>query len=219
MIRIVGLSATLPNYLDVADFLKVNRYAGLFYFDAGFRPVPLQQTFMAVKASNPMEQGNQMDDAAFDVVCEGHGWCRCVPVPVPVIGPCSSGSLTTRSLPGTCLRQLKGACVPLTTSPVLAQVLENVQRGQQVMVFVHARNATVRTAQRLRDLAVREQCLPLFQVADPTMAYKQATQRIDRSRNKQLRELFKDGFAMHHAGLLCRGPHCAPTSLWLYGPA
>lgn len=35
MIRIVGLSATLPNYLDVADFLKVNRYIGLFYFDGG----------------------------------------------------------------------------------------------------------------------------------------------------------------------------------------
>jgi antiviral helicase SLH1 len=29
LIRIVGLSATLPNYVDVADFLKVNRYAGL----------------------------------------------------------------------------------------------------------------------------------------------------------------------------------------------
>ena len=32
MIRIVGLSATLPNYKDVGDFLKVNPYAGLFYF-------------------------------------------------------------------------------------------------------------------------------------------------------------------------------------------
>jgi antiviral helicase SLH1 len=31
LIRIVGLSATLPNYVDVADFLKVNRMAGLFF--------------------------------------------------------------------------------------------------------------------------------------------------------------------------------------------
>jgi antiviral helicase SLH1 len=49
LIRIVGLSATLPNYVDVADFLKVNRMAGLFYFDASFRPVPLEQHFIGVK--------------------------------------------------------------------------------------------------------------------------------------------------------------------------
>jgi len=49
LIRIVGLSATLPNYVDVADFLKVNRYAGLFYFDASFRPVPLEQHYIGVK--------------------------------------------------------------------------------------------------------------------------------------------------------------------------
>ena len=49
LIRIVGLSATLPNYIDVADFLRVNRMAGLFYFDASFRPVPLEQHFIGVK--------------------------------------------------------------------------------------------------------------------------------------------------------------------------
>lgn len=49
LIRIVGLSATLPNYIDVADFLRVNRMAGLFYFDASFRPVPLEQHFMGAK--------------------------------------------------------------------------------------------------------------------------------------------------------------------------
>ena len=49
LIRIVGLSATLPNYIDVADFLKVNRTVGLFYFDASFRPVPLEQHFIGVK--------------------------------------------------------------------------------------------------------------------------------------------------------------------------
>lgn len=42
-IRIVGLSATLPNYVDVARFLRVNPYKGLFYFDGRFRPVPLTQ--------------------------------------------------------------------------------------------------------------------------------------------------------------------------------
>ena len=49
LIRIIGLSATLPNYVDVAEFLKVNKMAGLFYFDASFRPVPLEQHFIGVK--------------------------------------------------------------------------------------------------------------------------------------------------------------------------
>ncbi|KAJ2715375.1 putative steryl acetyl hydrolase mug81 [Coemansia spiralis] len=48
MIRLVGLSATLPNYVDVAAFLGVNPRRGLFYFDGGFRPVPLEQHFVGV---------------------------------------------------------------------------------------------------------------------------------------------------------------------------
>lgn len=48
MIRIVGLSATLPNYIDVARFLNVNPHRGLFFFDGRFRPVPLQQTFIGM---------------------------------------------------------------------------------------------------------------------------------------------------------------------------
>jgi len=46
MIRIVGLSATLPNYIDVARFLHVNPYLGLFFFDGRFRPVPLGMAFI-----------------------------------------------------------------------------------------------------------------------------------------------------------------------------
>ncbi|CAK7269185.1 Putative steryl acetyl hydrolase mug81 [Sporothrix epigloea] len=66
LIRIVGLSATLPNYIDVADFLKVNRYAGLFYFDASFRPVPLQQHFIGVKGKAGKEGKDNLDAVAFE---------------------------------------------------------------------------------------------------------------------------------------------------------
>ncbi|KAI1461942.1 Sec63-domain-containing protein [Annulohypoxylon moriforme] len=69
LIRIVGLSATLPNYIDVADFLKVNRYAGLFYFDGSFRPVPLEQHFIGVrgKAGSKVSREN-LDTVAFEKV-------------------------------------------------------------------------------------------------------------------------------------------------------
>lgn len=69
LIRIIGLSATLPNYIDVADFLKVNRMAGLFYFDASFRPVPLEQHFIGVKGkSGTRASRDHIDQTAFEKV-------------------------------------------------------------------------------------------------------------------------------------------------------
>lgn len=66
LIRIVGLSATLPNYIDVADFLRVNRQAGLFYFDASFRPVPLEQHFIGVRGKMNSRAGrDNLDQVAY----------------------------------------------------------------------------------------------------------------------------------------------------------
>ena len=47
-VRLVGLSATLPNYEDVATFLRVDEKKGLFYFDASYRPCGLQQQFIGI---------------------------------------------------------------------------------------------------------------------------------------------------------------------------
>ncbi|KAI5357013.1 putative helicase, AAA+ ATPase domain, Sec63 domain, Helicase superfamily 1/2, ATP-binding protein [Septoria linicola] len=69
LIRIVGLSATLPNYVDVADFLKVNRMAGLFFFDQSFRPVPLEQHFIGVKGKPGTKTSrDNIDNVAFEKV-------------------------------------------------------------------------------------------------------------------------------------------------------
>lgn len=48
LIRIVGLSATLPNYHDVAKFLGVNLSTGLYFFGSEYRPVPLDQSFIGI---------------------------------------------------------------------------------------------------------------------------------------------------------------------------
>lgn len=76
MIRIVGLSATLPNYIDVASFLRVNPQIGLFFFDDRFRPVPLKPTFIGIKSTNPLQNSKDMDDVCYEkvrgFVKEGH---------------------------------------------------------------------------------------------------------------------------------------------------
>lgn len=146
MIRIVGLSATLPNYIDVARFLRVNPMVGLFYFDGRFRPVPLEQKFIGVKAIKPMQQLADMDTVCYE----------------------------------KCVEQLK--------------------LGFQVMVFVHARNATARTANVLREMASQKNELSLF-ASDETKDLGLARRSMANSRNKQLNELFQYGIAMHHAGM------------------
>ncbi|XP_032538477.1 LOW QUALITY PROTEIN: activating signal cointegrator 1 complex subunit 3 [Chiroxiphia lanceolata] len=147
MIRILGLSATLPNYLDVATFLHVNPCIGLFYFDGRFRPVPLGQTFIGIKTTNKVQQLNHMDEVCYE------------------------------------------------------NVLKQIMAGHQVMVFVHARNATVRTAMGLREKAKNNGHICHF-LSPQGSEYGQAEKQVQRSRNKQLRELFPDGFSIHHAGML-----------------
>ena len=70
MIRVVGLSATLPNYIDVAQFLRVNPMVGLFFFDNGFRPVPLSQVFIGVSPVNPLRQLQVMNAVCYEKVIE-----------------------------------------------------------------------------------------------------------------------------------------------------
>jgi replicative superfamily II helicase len=67
MIRIVGLSATLPNYKDVASFLGVTD-SGMFYFDASYRPVPLAMQFIGATDKHIMASKNVMDQVCFQKV-------------------------------------------------------------------------------------------------------------------------------------------------------
>ncbi|PLW27351.1 hypothetical protein PCANC_22703 [Puccinia coronata f. sp. avenae] len=148
LIRIVGLSATLPNYADVSDFLRVNRMQGLFYFDSSFRPVPLEQHFLGVRGKpNSATSRTNLDKATFE------------------------------------------------------KVSELVKEGHQVMVFVHARKETVKTAQMLKDKAMEEGILDLF---DPTehASFDSFKRDLSASSNRQMKELIQDGFGIHHAGML-----------------
>jgi activating signal cointegrator complex subunit 3 len=147
MIRIVGLSATLPNYLDVALFLNVNPYMGLFFFDSRFRPIPLKTQFIGVKALKSMQAVADMNTICYE---------KCI---------------------------------------------EQIRNGKQVMVFVHARNATTRTAMVLREMAEQKGHTQLF-APEKSLELQNAIKAFGKSRNKQLNELFQFGFSTHHAGMM-----------------
>ncbi|PPJ51471.1 hypothetical protein CBER1_09233 [Cercospora berteroae] len=147
LIRIVGLSATLPNYVDVADFLKVNRMAGLFFFDQSFRPVPLEQHFIGVKGKPGTKTSrDNIDNVAFE------------------------------------------------------KVKDMLECGHQVMVFVHSRKDTVKTARTLYEMATEQGLTDLF---DPSLSegYTQALKDVKQSKGREIRELVAKGMGTHHAGM------------------
>ncbi|KAF8076263.1 Sec63 Brl domain-containing protein [Lyophyllum atratum] len=148
MIRIVGLSATLPNYMDVAEFLSVSKYKGLFYFDSSFRPVPLEQHFLGIKGKPGSAQSRKnLDRVTF------------------------------------------------------LKVSELVAQGHQVMVFVHARKETVKTALALQEAAMMEGNSDDFSCEEhPQWSFFRRS--VGESRNKEMRQLFDGGFGIHHAGML-----------------
>lgn len=68
MTRLIGLSATLPNYMDVAEFLCVDPAVGLYYFDNRFRPVPLTQTFIGTRPVESNAQAKVMDKICYNLL-------------------------------------------------------------------------------------------------------------------------------------------------------
>ncbi|EGO01821.1 hypothetical protein SERLA73DRAFT_120470 [Serpula lacrymans var. lacrymans S7.3] len=148
VIRIVGLSATLPNYKDVAEFLSVSPQAGLFYFDSSFRPVPLEQHYIGV-----------------------------------------------RGKPGSAVSRKNIERV------AYEKVAELVKQGHQVMVFVHARKETVKTALSLKEAALAEGTLDEFSCEEHPQ-WSLFRRSIAESRNKEMKQLFDNGFGIHHAGML-----------------
>ncbi|CAI5759731.1 unnamed protein product [Candida verbasci] len=149
MIRVIGLSATLPNFMDVADFLGVNRNVGMFYFDQSFRPVPLQQQVLGVrgKAGSKLAREN-LDKIAYE------------------------------------------------------KLIEYINQGLQVMIFVHSRKETVNTARNFIQLAQDHNELGLFDCSENESFQKYSKEAMRTNRSRELKELFPKGFGTHHAGML-----------------
>lgn len=73
MVRLVGLSATLPNFEDVAAFLRVYPERGLFFFDHSYRPVPLQQQYIGVTEKKALKRFQLMNEICYEKVLQQAG--------------------------------------------------------------------------------------------------------------------------------------------------
>lgn len=73
LVRMVGLSATLPNYEDVALFLRVKPEKGLFFFDNSYRPCPLQQQYIGITQKKAFKRHQLMNEITYEKVMEAAG--------------------------------------------------------------------------------------------------------------------------------------------------
>ncbi|KAG6094817.1 hypothetical protein E4U30_002989 [Claviceps sp. LM220 group G6] len=185
LIRVVGLSATLPNYVDVADFLKVNKQVGMFYFDASFRPVPLEQHFIGVrkKPAGSKQDKENSDMGKAESKQDKENFDK---------GKAESKQDKERGKAGSYKENLDNVAFD--------KVKEMLERDHQVMVFVHSRRDTMVTAKTLHKKAIEQFCMDLF---DPSghPKYDQACRDMKSSRAKDIRDLLSKGIGIHHAGM------------------
>ena len=79
------------------------------------------------------------------------------------------------------------------------KAIESIQKGNQVMIFVHSRKDTVKTGQAIAENARKNGTSALLEVVNPDQGVEK---RVSKSRNGNMQELFKVGIGIHHAGML-----------------
>jgi len=145
MVRLVGLSATLPNYTDVAAFLRVRPDKGLFHFDNSYRPCPLAQQYIGITVKKPLQRFQLMNEICYDKVLTAAG-------------------------------------------------------KHQVLIFVHSRKETAKTARYLKETALAGDTLAKFMKGDSASREILQTE-AESCKSRDLKEILPYGFAIHHAGM------------------
>eukprot|EP00956_Cyclotella_meneghiniana_P043106 scaffold253032_cov96-Cyclotella_meneghiniana.AAC.4 len=145
-VRLVGLSATLPNYADVATFLRVKPEKGMFFFDHSYRPVPLQMQYIGITERNAFRRFQLQNEVCYE-----------------------KATLQRKN-------------------------------GNQMLIFVHSRAETGKTAKALRDIALERDQLSLF-VKEGGATEEILREELSTVKNADLKDVLPFGFAIHHAGM------------------
>ncbi|TFB04253.1 Pre-mRNA-splicing factor brr2 [Trichoderma ghanense] len=146
-VRIVGLSATLPNYRDVASFLRVDTKKAMFHFDGSFRPCPLRQEFIGVTDRKAIKQLKTMNDVTYNKVIEHVGTHR-----------------------------------------------------NQMIIFVHSRKETAKTARYIRDKALELDTINQILRHDAG-SREVLAEAASQATDADLKDILPYGFGIHHAGM------------------
>eukprot|EP00633_Aureoumbra_lagunensis_P006332 CAMPEP_0197311416 /NCGR_PEP_ID=MMETSP0891-20130614/9875_1 /TAXON_ID=44058 ORGANISM="Aureoumbra lagunensis, Strain CCMP1510" /NCGR_SAMPLE_ID=MMETSP0891 /ASSEMBLY_ACC=CAM_ASM_000534 /LENGTH=1535 /DNA_ID=CAMNT_0042797505 /DNA_START=486 /DNA_END=5093 /DNA_ORIENTATION=- len=100
------------------------------------------------------------------------------------------------------------------------KTLDAIDRGHQVMIFVHSRRDTSKTARYLRDRAAREGRNDVFlgttDNGNAQQHKKDFSQALAKVRHSEMRELAASGLTVHHAGM-CRSDRSLAEDMFARG--
>ena len=169
-VRLVGLSATLPNYADVATFLRVKPEKGMFFFDHSYRPVPLQMQYIGITERKSFNERS---------------------------ANLSKNLIIFFSSPfsGNAFRRFQ-----LQNEICYEKATGQRKNGNQMLIFVHSRAETGKTAKALRDIALERDQLSLF-VKEGGATQEILREELSTVKNADLKDVLPFGFAIHHAGM------------------
>jgi len=77
-----------------------------------------------------------------------------------------------------------------------------LERGKQVMIFVHSRKDASRTADAMRDLCAKGGTTNLLENVHHEQ-YGVWKRAVEKSRSQEVQQLFYHGLGVHHAGTYC----------------
>ncbi|KAL5699088.1 RNA helicase [Ranunculus cassubicifolius] len=143
-IRLVGFCAPVPNYEDVAAFLRVSKEKGLFCFDDSFRPCPLAQQYVRITDTKPLGRFHLMNDLCYEKVKATAG-------------------------------------------------------KRQILIYVHSREETIRTACEIRRNAHADGSLSLFLTEHSSSGTLHGYAAL--VNDIYLKELLPYGYAIYHSGM------------------
>ncbi|KAF7457989.1 activating signal cointegrator 1 complex subunit 3 [Cryptosporidium felis] len=226
-IRLVGLSATLPNWEDFASFLNVDK-KDAFFFDQIFRPTPLEKTIIGIyekRTELKVERAGQKRSEK----------------------KITNKDLRTKNKDLIDERMENESCKKNTSEEIRSIsdvynstafdiVLECLKKNEQVLVFVHSRSETLSTALYFKKRLCNSfqsdsnQTIQKSEIVIKTLnknqfnAQSKSTEEIHKNeqkfnmkskfdknyyikmlrdcRNSSIKDLFEYGLGIHHAGLI-----------------
>ena len=208
-IRLLALSATMPNYDDIANFLRA---PVIHHFDASWRPVPLDVTFIGLKKDcTAAKIAGSREQVTEDSSSEIPEWRQQLDYEYAK----QMASYTSKSLEH-CLTVIQSKREPKTKQQRADQVLaeaqnavcyqklrEEIENGRQVLVFVNTRDSTHQSAV---DMITRftfdgANTLLTSQAVKNTKEADKARKALANSKVSYVKTLSAAGFGVHHAGL------------------
>ncbi|KAK6590966.1 U5 small nuclear ribonucleoprotein helicase [Cryptosporidium xiaoi] len=219
-IRIIGLSATLPNCEDFSSFLNVNKEDS-YFFSEYFRPTPLEKTIIGVFEKTIQENSKIIKE-------ERHYRNMQISDKKKKATNNSNNNFKNDTIRNIISEKNYSSNEPIIGSlPEMYNhitfeiVSECIKKNEQVIIFVHSRNDTLLTARyfenRLNELLnngsdfdfnlndefhgnIETDLSPKRDASGRSVGYY--LRMLKESRNSEIRRLYNFGLGIHHAGLL-----------------